>query len=198
MEQMKYGKKIFNILGENRMKKTLGLELFFELKRAFGDIICYILWLMVIVASVLGGILWYVQYCELYSMAIKLIVSTVFMAIIGTISWFNVRNKVNDNLSSLTTDENDMLIYIYNRSQKIANAVYIPYDDAIAINLKYKRILRRYDTPIRVCRLIGTDNAKYCFLYGIRQIPKNFIEDGKIKDTNLPSAKLCDYLDKYQ
>ena len=157
------------------MKKTLGLELFFELKRAFGDVICYILWSMVIVASVLGGILWYVKYCELYSMAIKIIVSTVFMATIGTISWFNVRNKVNDNISSLTTDENDMLIYIYNRSQKVTNAVYIPYDNAIAINLKYKRILRRYDTiPTRVVRLKDSPDSQYCFLYGIRDLPRKF------------------------
>lgn len=93
----------------------------------------------------------------------------------------------------------DMLIYIYNRSQKVTNAVYIPYDNAIAINLKYKRILRRYDTiPTRVVRLKDSPDSQYCFLYGIQDLPRKFIEDGKIKDTNLPSAELCDYLDKYQ
>ncbi|MBQ3646017.1 MAG: hypothetical protein IJP96_05820 [Synergistaceae bacterium] len=126
----------------------------------------------------------------------------VKQAIIGIrsyVSYVRKQNKVKRHLFSLTTAEKDLLIYVYNRSKNVSNAVYIPYDYTIATDLKYKRILRRYKTiPTKIVRLKGTTDSKYCFMYGIRDLPRKFIEDGKIKDTNFPSAKLCDYLDKYQ
>ena len=181
------------------MNKTFGLELFSELKQAFGEVLSEIFKAMICVALLfLGGLLTF-QYSELYSKAIELLVFAVLFFVICKISKNHTETMVKNYLSSLTFDEKDLLIYIYNHSKKVANAVYIPYDNAIAINLKYKRILRRYDTtPIRIARQRNTVNSKYCFMYGIRNLPRNFIEDGKIETANFPSKKLCDYLDKYQ
>ena len=131
------------------MKKTLGLELYSELKQAFGDIYCRVLWAK--------------SYDVLCSTATELFIFTLVFAVIGTISYIHVQRKVKNYLKSLTTDEKDLLIYVYNYSKKVTNAVYVPYDNAIAISLKYKRILRRYDTPIRVARKKG-DSEKILFL----------------------------------
>ena len=92
------------------------------------------------------------------------------------------------------------MFYIYKYSEKVTNAVYVPYDNAIAISLKYKKILRRYDTPIRVARKKNDPEGtkEFCFLYGPRQMPIAYIKKRKLKDNNLPSAKLCKELDVYQ
>lgn len=183
------------------MNKTFGLELLLTLKQIFTDyaLLYNILLYMVCVLLLFWGCLLLFRYSKLYSMAIKFLLFTILSVVICRVSLVHVREQVNEHLLSLTNDEKDILMYIYNRSNKIANAVYIPYDNAIAINLKYKRILRQYDTtPIRIVRLKGTPDSKYCFLYGIRQMPKDFIKDDKIKNTNFPSTKLCNYLDKYQ
>ena len=188
---------IKNILGGNEMKKILGLESFSELKEVFGDIYCRVLWSAVgtsFVLAIIGKC-----YDALYSTAIELFVFTSMFAVMGTISSRHIENKVDKHLKSLPNDEKDLLIYIYEHSKKSTNAVYVPYDNAVAISLKYKRILRRYDTvPTRIARKKNSKHNKYCFLYGIRKRPQDYIEDKRGQFNNFPSAELCEYLDKYQ
>ena len=182
------------------MKKTLGLELYSELKQAFGDIYCRVLWAMALTSFALAIFGLFKSYDVLCSTATELFIFTLVFAVIGTISYIHVQRKVKNYLKSLTTDEKDLLIYVYNYSKKVTNAVYVPYDNAIAISLKYKRILRRYDTPIRVARKKGDSEGsrKFCFLYGIRKMPKDFIKSGKLKGDGLPSTRLRAELDRYQ
>ena len=179
------------------MKESLGLELYSELKRAFGDILPKVLWAMVAVSLAFVAYVFYFKCYALCSTAVELFVFTLLLAVIGTMSWMNVQKKVNRYLSSLTTDEKDLLFYIYDHSKKATNAVYVPYDNAVAISLKYKRILRRYETP-RIARKKNSEHNKYCFLYGIRKKPLISIDNREIQCDNLPSANLRAYLDKYQ
>lgn len=86
------------------------------------------------------------------------------------------------------------MFYIYNYSKKVTNAVYVPYDNAVAISLKYKRILRRYNVDGNKV----SQHNKSCFLYGIRKRPLSYIENRKIQRDNLPSRKLSKELDVYQ
>ena len=180
------------------------LDLFSELKQAFSNgAWCVILWGTILALSVLAVLGLYFKCYTLCSTAIELSVYVLLLAVITTISWIYVRIKTKHYLKSLTTDEKDLLFYIYDRAEKITNAVYIPYDNAIAINLKYKRILRRYETPIRVARPkdASTGTKKFCFLYGIRKLPQNFIfieEKGKLQNTYLSSKKTRDELEIFQ
>ena len=178
------------------MKKILGLESFSELKETFGDIYCKILWGAVgtsLILAIIGKC-----YDALYSTAIELFVFTLVFAVMGTISSIHTEKKVDNNLSSLPKDEKDLLIYIYEHSKDSTNAVYVPYDNAVAISLKYKRILRRYDTiPTKIARKKNLGHKKDCFLYGIRERPRCYIEEHK-KDFQIERKKSCTYLNKYQ
>ena len=181
------------------MKKTLGLELFSELKRVFGDIYCRVLWGMAGASFLLAttGLL-FKCYASLYSASINLFVFAFVFAVICTISWLNVRRKVRKHLKYLPNDEKDLLIYIYEHSKNSTNAVYVPYDNAVAISLKYKRILRRYDTATtKIARKKDSKHKEDCFLYGIREKPRCYI---KKHSNDFPSARKasCAYLDKYQ
>lgn len=176
-------------------------DLFFELKQAFSNgVCCMILWGMVLVLSVLLALGLYFKCYTLCSTLIELSVYILLLVIIATISWIHAQIQTKRYLKSLTTDEKDLLFYVYDRAKNIANAVYIPYDNAIAIDLKYKRILRRYETPIRVARYkdTSTRDKKFCYLYGIRKLPKKFIEMGKSHDTNLSCQKIRDELEIFQ
>ena len=125
------------------MKKTLGLELFSELKRVFGDIYCRVLLGMAGASFLLATTgLCFKCYASLYSVSINLFVFAFVFAVICTISWWNIQRKVRKYLKYLPNDEKNLLIYIYEHSKNATNAVYIPYDNAVAISLKYKRILR--------------------------------------------------------
>lgn len=182
------------------MKKTLGLELYSELKQAFGDIYCRVLWAMALTSFALALLGLFKSYDVLCSTATGLFIFALVFAVIGTISYIHTQRKVKNYLKSLTTDEKNLLIYVYNYSKKVTNAVYIPYDNAIAISLKYKRILRRYDTPIRVARKKddSEETRKFCFLYGIRKMPIDFIKSGKLQSDDFPSTRLRAESDRYQ
>ena len=95
------------------MKKTLGLELFSELKRVFGDIYCRVLWSMAGASFLLATIgLRFKCYASLYSASINLFVFAFVFAVICTISWWNARRKVRKYLKYLPNDEKDLLIYM--------------------------------------------------------------------------------------
>lgn len=182
------------------MKKTLGLELFSEIKETFGDIYCMALWIIAITSFILAtlGLFLKCYDASLCSTATPIFVFSFVFAVISTISSRRIQNKVDDYLKSLSKDERELLFYIYDHAMNSTNAVYVPYDNAVAISLKYKRILRRYDIPIRVARKKNSEHNKFCFLYGIRERPRKYIADKRKQFNNLPSAKLKAYLDKYQ
>ena len=192
------------LIGGNRMKERF--DLFLELREAFSNgVWCVILWGMVLTCSALVASGLYFKCYILYSTAIELSVYILLLAVIATISWIHVQIKTRHYLKSLTTDEKDLLLYIYDRSEKITNAVYIPYDNAVAIDLKYKRILRRYGTSIKVeverTKNVSTETEKIeknCFLYGIRKLPEKFIKKGNLQSTNRSSETIRNNFEIFQ
>ena len=173
-------------------------DLFLEPQKTSDDIFYAVLGAIALISLSLWGLGWRFECTTLYSWGMNLFVFTLISAVISAISKGLVRKKTEKRLKHLTDDEKNLLFYIYNRSKESTNAVYIPYDNAIAIHLKYRRILRRYDIPKATnSKHIPERNGIYCCLYGIRQLPLDFIKNGNIQYNN-PSKSLCAYLDKYQ